>query len=1275
MTSLPGIKRILITKGDTLSQLAIAYGTDVETLLSLNPDIICRDLIYAGNGLYVPSNEVPKRLHTQALVQPITAQVTPDSGLTACSSVQPSPCSKPEAEEIIYFPSTKQWFVLTADLKKQVEDVVERLKIVSEKAGKLYQQPADTDVKILSQLRNEVFNELEKEGLLEAFKGGYYATFMDAPTREKYTDLKLQLVMLTNMKRNPIYTDQLDVERYQEIEHVFDSTGKLQIQQALTKISSADTAQIGYLPEIEQAYWPISTAALGSLGDVVRGAFTRVINQVEAQVKQQENAAWAYASDKYQLAKFKNRTVNRAQVAQYRTIWPALSQASRERIQGFALVDYAKKKGLTPEPHPNIPSDERPGLSELWQLACDDNSHVHVPELEEVICANENGAVLPEQVLSIDRLLGGFGNWMDIQREDSRIAAWRWDKLESLALLAAQTQQATGVPGVWGLRQWLGMKARVESLLEQQSIYQRGTLGDAGEHLLKPGLVALELCHKQISLLMNAAQKQAEKGTNGILSGFYHPKRIAPKLSLLWQSADFSFEVPTILLNTDSKQLVECYLMSKSKQPCYITSHEQALITKQPNIFAKELLLRPNLKEADKKTTVQQWRDSGAFATQFSEQMKLSSPKFSFKGELDDEFINHTGGLYYNWLAVDGEGLVTMHTDAQAAFFRFSSGCGSQQQFDTLLGELSAGNKDGAVDALKQLGSAQANMTLDVAKGQVGMSLYVPHHKGYPFTLSFITKQQENKRALLGLFRLKTNATLHGWTGASVAMAGQLNLIGGEGAFSISGSEPLRHDSGEPYSYNKGYKARQASQAVAKNVAGVGATVDAFAGVELGVCASGTVQWKPWQLTQQGRRTQYVGVLSESIVKEMLASGQESQLTGLINQQLARQHQVIGLADEFEELFHLSKSVAVNWGLGLSGGMALGIYDQKLVAGFSARLVCGPGASGEFAAELSPLVLEKFVNAFCNVLAQENFARLAIFHEDEQQQSSYRFLNEAMTFSLASGATLGQALLMRFDELLKKNNEALRQEFAPNVAQSIVDERNRLSNEAWFERLLPEVRGRLFYLLSQAQTVSNQQQAQALSLLLGYWSNDIQATEAMILPRQIEESFTRYTPDGEKPFPEGNGLDRYCNRLMPMAVFLKVQQVIESAKIADPRGETKARIGTLKAKYFSREFEQVRVDNPAQLSQLNALYQGGSDVSDTLLGGIANNEIKSLADIKSLLTKKAGQLWQGNTGGALPTVRCFYMARRERPESAEQLQLAWLMVCNKVGLAPESVKS
>jgi len=261
MTSLPGTKRILITEGDVLSKLAIAYGTDVDTLLSLNPNIVCRDLIYAGNGLYVPEGESPKRLHPHDLVQPITAEVTPDSGLTACSTVQASPCSKPEAEEIIYFPSTKQWFVLTADLKKQVEEVVERLEVVSEKAGRLYQQPADTDAETLHQLRNEVFNDLEKEGLLEAFKGGDYTTFMDAEQRRQYLNLRLDLVVLSNMKRNPIYTDQLDDARYQEIKEVFDPIAQLQIPQALAKLSFASQAQPGYLPAVPTANWSMSTAA------------------------------------------------------------------------------------------------------------------------------------------------------------------------------------------------------------------------------------------------------------------------------------------------------------------------------------------------------------------------------------------------------------------------------------------------------------------------------------------------------------------------------------------------------------------------------------------------------------------------------------------------------------------------------------------------------------------------------------------------------------------------------------------------------------------------------------------------------------------------------------------------------------------------------------------------------------------------------------------------------------------------------------------------------
>ncbi len=51
-----GTKVITIQKGDTLSALAIEYNTTVEELVKLN-NIEDPNLIYAGNGLFVPGKE------------------------------------------------------------------------------------------------------------------------------------------------------------------------------------------------------------------------------------------------------------------------------------------------------------------------------------------------------------------------------------------------------------------------------------------------------------------------------------------------------------------------------------------------------------------------------------------------------------------------------------------------------------------------------------------------------------------------------------------------------------------------------------------------------------------------------------------------------------------------------------------------------------------------------------------------------------------------------------------------------------------------------------------------------------------------------------------------------------------------------------------------------------------------------------------------------------------------------------------------------------------
>lgn len=56
-------KQIIIKRGDTLSDLAIEYGTTVERLVELN-NIANPNLIFAGNILYVPTNDGKKQSMT-----------------------------------------------------------------------------------------------------------------------------------------------------------------------------------------------------------------------------------------------------------------------------------------------------------------------------------------------------------------------------------------------------------------------------------------------------------------------------------------------------------------------------------------------------------------------------------------------------------------------------------------------------------------------------------------------------------------------------------------------------------------------------------------------------------------------------------------------------------------------------------------------------------------------------------------------------------------------------------------------------------------------------------------------------------------------------------------------------------------------------------------------------------------------------------------------------------------------------------------------------------
>lgn len=78
-----------IKRGDTLSGIASRYGTDVSTLMGLNPYIKNANLIYAGNSLNLPGQQSTQQA-TQTTAQPTTTQ--------SIQAVQPTQTTQQLAE-------------------------------------------------------------------------------------------------------------------------------------------------------------------------------------------------------------------------------------------------------------------------------------------------------------------------------------------------------------------------------------------------------------------------------------------------------------------------------------------------------------------------------------------------------------------------------------------------------------------------------------------------------------------------------------------------------------------------------------------------------------------------------------------------------------------------------------------------------------------------------------------------------------------------------------------------------------------------------------------------------------------------------------------------------------------------------------------------------------------------------------------------------------------------------------------------------------------------
>lgn len=341
--------------------------------------------------------------------------------------------------------------------------------------------------------------------------------------------------------------------------------------------------------------------------------------------------------------------------------------------------------------------------------------------------------------------------------------------------------------------------------------------------------------------------------------------------------------------------------------------------------------------------------------------------------------------------------------------------------------------------------------------------------KGYSINLTYLDKHSREHKYEAGDLRVCITGSVYGLAAASCQLSAKLAIGPSDASegFGIKGStigllDPNIYDA---YTFGGG-SLRSAGQAAYAGEAAI--SVDAFAGVEAGGTLGATVYWAPPE----------VKCLTKSKPPKPP-----------------------------KKLGSIDGKLSGSFGAGYHAEFRLLVQGGVIILVASAGLVVGPGCTGKVAINIDANAADEFIGCLLGVLKQSHFRRLAIFGEADANgiNDSFNELNSLMTIALGMGLSLAQVSLMPVTALAGYKQQVLSREYAPLLANSVLDSKKQTVTQRWVMALPPETLSNLFSSLIQKQTSSrrdsnglviataeqgNESQAQAIVQIMQWLSAD-----------------------------------------------------------------------------------------------------------------------------------------------------------------------------------------
>lgn len=597
----------------------------------------------------------------------------------------------------------------------------------------------------------------------------------------------------------------------------------------------------------------------------------------------------------------------------------------------------------------------------------------------------------------------------------------------------------------------------------------------------------------RLDALKYLAQEKAEKGAQGMRFLLSEANTLPLVLTSLWDESAFKpkpISQPGFVNRSkfNDIQVVECSLLSDGKV-FYVRGPQWYLPENEGDCRSGF-----HVKVLTKHITFEDVNSSAKVvkASNINEAVEaLSEPNMTVGLLPIIQQLESTSSFWqdsYHIRYKDKTEVSSYSVDAGAQFLRFvtQSEQSLNQPFESYQALIKKPTHFGAS------GTASANLT--ALQGQIGVTCWLPAYpenkdvpkfapnkvKDHPLSWDWIDKNKGSQTFALGRFSACIAGAVYGLAAVSCQLSSKVEfgstcLDDGVG---IKGYTVGLFDANvyDAYGLNGG-DLRSAERAKIASDALKG--VNAFAGIKAGGKLGAEVYWRA--PVDKAPRTKL----------------------GSINGELSASYS-IGANNYFE--------------LKLQGNMLL------LIA--NAGVVVGPGGSGKMAIALDSEATDTFVHHLLSLLKRKEFRRLEVFGDVDQNGDnvSYALLNDVITVAIATGLTIGSALLIPTEMLQNFKKQALSKDYTPAIAKRIGDnkEGNVERMRRWVEKLPPETLCNLLNCLVQHQNSSddNYKQAQAIVQVMK-WLADDNKEQGETKQRQWKEALIAMgnLPKGEKNYP------------------------------------------------------------------------------------------------------------------------------------------------------------